>query len=604
LAKHQEKLKPNNTTSVSPLLAECYQVCFAGRYDMMDDDIDFDISDCLLSPRATYIYHSDGRTPSGFSACLHCKKSLSAGYKPKFCIANNYCFGTTPNCLLQLTDIELAMITPVKTYGYCFSYTGGVQKQLKGSLSYYKVAKDSIVRSAAHFEALGLNNNVIVLLYGHMTSSQYHNAKKKNKIRTNYILDAIRWLLINNVEWQNLHLSFHDIIARLKNPILVDNTVVDDDGIDAGNNYSVADTETFQVFFPDGTISTMTGGQAKIDDFQELVKEAAINGYDIEYRCSLFKEAVSDYKDNNLINACLLQFPFGRGGMHEEREKSDGTITTDIDISEYIKYLSFQSQPQFHRELFTLILYNMEIKQTMVKTAGWKVRNKADANVLANELTMEDVDDAINATRYARGTSNNSILRGRKLLGSIDTICKTIPHTNEAARRARRDAETLQHHFGCPTFFLTVTPDDDNSYLVQVYSQHIIDNTENISQLSDQVLFERAKERTQLRIRFPGICAYFFEMALDIIIQDVIGWDLKKRKPIEDAEGLFGKVNAFSVSVEEQGRHTLHAHILIWVTELNEKRELLYSPYRHIRRFANSYLTKKVDAVASTKCFF
>ena len=50
------------------------------------------------------------------------------------------------------------MITPVRTFGYCFSYTGGIQKQLKGSLSYYKIKFESIVRSALHFEALGLTN--------------------------------------------------------------------------------------------------------------------------------------------------------------------------------------------------------------------------------------------------------------------------------------------------------------------------------------------------------------------------------------------------------------------------------------------------------------
>ena len=166
------------------------------------------------------------------------------------------------------------------------------------------------------------------------------------------------------------------------------------------------------------------------------------------------KEAVSDYKDNNLINACILQFPYGRGGMHEQRLKSDGSMTSNVNICEYIQYLSYQSQPQFHRELFTLILYNMYMKHMMVKTAGWKVRNKTDANVLANELTIEDVDAAINYTKYACGASmNENVFRGKKLLNGVDAISKAIPHTNEAAKDARRKAECLQHHFGCPTFF-------------------------------------------------------------------------------------------------------------------------------------------------------
>ena len=66
---------------------------------------------------------------------------------------------------------------------------GGVHKQLKGSLSYYKVIFESIIRSALHFEALGLTNTVVVLLYGRFTQEQYNKAKKKNKIRPDYILE-------------------------------------------------------------------------------------------------------------------------------------------------------------------------------------------------------------------------------------------------------------------------------------------------------------------------------------------------------------------------------------------------------------------------------
>ena len=34
------------------------------------------------------------------------------------------------------------------------NYTGGVQKQLKGSLSYYKVNISSIARAVTHFDVL------------------------------------------------------------------------------------------------------------------------------------------------------------------------------------------------------------------------------------------------------------------------------------------------------------------------------------------------------------------------------------------------------------------------------------------------------------------
>ena len=79
---------------------------------------------------------------------------------PRFAIANDYWFGKTPDCLRALSRLELALLSPIKSYGYIFMYTGGAQ--LMGSLSYFKVEHESIARSLTHMEALGLNNDIVV----------------------------------------------------------------------------------------------------------------------------------------------------------------------------------------------------------------------------------------------------------------------------------------------------------------------------------------------------------------------------------------------------------------------------------------------------------
>jgi hypothetical protein len=71
-----------------------------------------------------------------------------------------------------LTDVELAVLTPVKTHGYCFTYKGGKRKKLEGSLSYFKVDMNSIARSVAHFDVLGMHQDIVIMLYGNMTPEQ------------------------------------------------------------------------------------------------------------------------------------------------------------------------------------------------------------------------------------------------------------------------------------------------------------------------------------------------------------------------------------------------------------------------------------------------
>ncbi len=91
---------------------------------------------------------------------------------PKYAITNNYCVGSPQECLLLLTDVELAVLTPVKTHGYCFTYKGGKRKKLEGSLSYFKVDMNSIARSVAHFDVLGMHQDIVIMLYGNMTPEQ------------------------------------------------------------------------------------------------------------------------------------------------------------------------------------------------------------------------------------------------------------------------------------------------------------------------------------------------------------------------------------------------------------------------------------------------
>jgi hypothetical protein len=203
-----------------------------------------------------------------------------------------------------------------------------------------------------------------------------------------------------------------DVAQRLRNPTLVDYTRV----IEGGDS-NIESTESYQVFFPDSSVDVYTGGQDKVDEFRELVQKATEAGYRIEMQADVMRTAVSDYKENNLVNACLLQYPFGHGGLHENRIV-DGDFHKEIDLLSYVSHLSRISQSHFHHELFVLILYNMKMKLNMVRSASWRVRNNATAEMLATELCEEDIEIAI--TRRRSGHTMNG--RGDQYLTGLDAI--------------------------------------------------------------------------------------------------------------------------------------------------------------------------------------
>ena len=112
-------------------------------------------------------------------------------------------------------------------------------------------------------------------------------------------------------------------------------------------------------FFP-----KLTGGQENINKFKDLVAENVQNGYNLEFHHNVEKPVCFDYMENNFVNACILQFPYGRGGFDELRKKPDGSfVTLSIDIGKYIEHISYISIKYFQYELFILQLYNTIMKQ-------------------------------------------------------------------------------------------------------------------------------------------------------------------------------------------------------------------------------------------------
>jgi hypothetical protein len=226
------------------------------------------------------------------------------------------------------------------------------------------------------------NANIVTLIYGEVTERQFKMAQQNNNLCVRRLYTAIQWLMRNNTEWEKYcTIPFQSIVDSIQNP-----TIVQTCSILPDSDIEIETSETFTVYFPDGSMNTTTGGQSNIGELQDLIQQASKNQHDVAYRCNLLKEAVPDYKDNNFVKSCLLQFPYCRGGIHEERLNEQDKKITTLESEEYADHLSMISQKHFHQGLFTLIVFNLMMKQRMLKTAFFKVRDKFTARMLATLL--------------------------------------------------------------------------------------------------------------------------------------------------------------------------------------------------------------------------
>ena len=560
------------------------------------EDLSF-LSGVALSPRASLYKKKGPRSQWGFSCCQRCHGNITRNPTlPRHAILNKNYVGCAPEVLLDLNEAELAFLSPVKNYGYCFTHTGGSQKLLKGTCTFMRVEKQGIANSIGILEDLGLTNHALVTFTGKMTKGQKKKAKERSTIRTEKIIPALHWLRENNARWKDIDIEKVKQGLKQHEPVVLDRSETVE-----SQNANLEKEELFTVYYPDGATTPTTGGFDQPGIFKEYVQEMAKDGFTVEIQSTLEKKFTKDSDDNILLDACLLQYPHGIGGMEEGRLLHDESITNKSDLFEYFEHVGKLSQNVFQKPMFQLIMCSMISKLRILKNSRLQLRGKTTAENLAKNFDPTDVISCIKQRRINNryGGTNTA----KKYLSSVDACSKALPHTNEAAKAARGNGESMQHHFGMSSVFLTVTFDDENSVLMQVLSDIEVDDGEDSDSLSDVELSERAKRRRAIRLDYPGVAAMNFEVLFNILAEEVIGWDLKRNQPT-DTPGFFGPIYALSFAVEEQGRKTLHGHMSLWIEGYRDiQHQVFFGESDKNKRHAKRILGKYHEHIATTELF-
>ena len=444
-------------------------------------------------------------------------------------------------------------------------------------------------------ESFGLTEHVLVMSTGKMTQSQRKRVKEKTTVRTDKLIEAVEWLCKNHRTWKTV-----DLVAVRKKLEGVEPTLINTSEEVECENANVEEQEVCTCYYPDGAATEASGGFEERGAFKKFVEKMKAQNFNMEFKANLEKKFVKERDSDQLIGGCLLQFPYGVCGMGEKRRKYDGSFTTYIMVDEYLSHISKLSQPCFQTPMFQLISISMTSRVRLLKQSRLQLRGEVDAQQIAAGFNTSDLSTTIVQRRKLNRSGGTYV--SRRVLDSVDACSRALPHTNEVARKARGIGESMQHVFGTGSIFLTVSFDDDCCYLTQVLSGVEVDDDVNISTLTEEELKERCKERTGMRLEFPGVTALNFEMLLQILVEEVVGWDMRKDKRMQKP-GYFGICEAFSLSIEEQGRKSLHGHMTAWIEGYKELQRMLFFETGMKRTLVERTLHTYFDHVGTTELF-
>jgi hypothetical protein len=115
----------------------------------------------------------------------------------------------------------------------------------------------------------------------------------------------------------------------------------------------------------------------------------------------------------------------------------------------------------------------------------------------------------------------------------------------------RNNVWSLISYTAAPSWFVTLSPADINHPICIYFAD------KNIT-FKPELYFKKADKAYQLVTSNPVAAARFFNMMVKNFIKHVLGFG--KKHP-----GVYGETKAYYGVVEQQGRLTLHLHILIWI---------------------------------------
>ena len=558
---------------------------------------------CLLSQKGI-CYKSSKCVEDMFIICESCNSCLhkKLGVVPQYAIANSFEIGCAPDILNELSDIELAFISEVTVHSHLICYEGGH----KGIRGWHSLVKTNLVSKR---EALGqmdlvnaIPNHLYIVLYGNWTEKQRKKISSLITIRRDKCKAAIDFLLANNRLYKDVSID----LDALKPPVIIDN----------GKPIHSVDTNIeskyeMTVVFPDSTLQEDLAGYENYTKYKEAVEFFKAGGTEAELKLP-DSHYVRDFEDSNFIRAFPKQFPYGIGGPDEICSIRQNNSYGKICICDYIKHIVSLSNPSFQESQFTLVCYNMWVRYKMVQYSYLKLGdenlNEKYASLNSHEVATSVKKKAARAgirvnipekTRPESEVDHQSDVHNRAdvanhFMDDVIACCSSLPHGNGAARNARKDVFSMMCKHGPPDVFFTVSPPDDNSFFIDVYSG-FKEGTQNIRSFSK--FKENAARRKRIPLKYPGLSTLNFERIIEIVKERIIG--ICKNGSYR--EGFFGKPIAWFSGTEEQSRFVLHMHFLIWIHKLPFNRNILTTnkvTEKIIAKHKNS-LIKYADQVSS-----
>ena len=443
-------------TTLKPEVTKQYQI-----------NID-DFKGMLLSPRSR-------KYLDGYATCSVCYSGMQSHMAtkknpPKFSIANGFVIGSFPQEIQftnkdgervtrkidyhELTDILKAMSAPVRPYGAVFAFFGGAQQSIRGNYQYFEMDQNRLGGVMNQLNEADFGEHIYCVLCGRMTPNQKQIVRKRSKVDTQLFIDVITWFI-----QESGHPGYNKISVPkdCPQPCFVEDAETRNNTDDPANVALEANYE---------------GGTFVFSSAQDPSEDTSVYGSTDRFAIAIMNRCAptllasgGTYANNvemNVENILPFAFPFGIGGPKMKRR-------VQVSLESCIQVYMRLSLHQFMEGPTILVMNHIYNRQMSFKSGVMTCRSNVGGVTMGEKFSMLSTE---NFEKIDMENNTNNLDETTKgFLKGVATTCRSMGHTEEAAKFARRCMFAMLDRYGLNSLFLSTTPDDECSFRVRLYSK-------------------------------------------------------------------------------------------------------------------------------------
>jgi Helitron helicase-like domain at N-terminus/PIF1-like helicase len=489
--------------------------------------------------------------------CIGCENSLFTGITPKYALAKGFWLGNIPEQLQDLTFAEKLLIARVRHNRCIVKVSSGMHK-IKCNAIMFDNPTPKIYQSLPP-PIEDLDDVLAFIFTGPCRPTDEDLERTPLLVRRRKVAAALEWLKLNHVDYYDLDISYNNLSKYPKNgtPVVVAYRQME--GNKEPETISAFDNETeegveiankgpcpFVVNGITGERLTTYNTRAVIAKAIKHIKKDKGGVLAISHG----ENPQSIFHNPQLYPMMFPHlFPYGLGGI----SSIDSKFLKVSDAMHKRRLLMYHDKRFQTDAYFPLVAFNHEqIKRTV--TAAHLMTDRHNFNDIVHRLlkvdttVLSELSDKLSKGERAK-PETDAEKACYQLISDLDYVSGHVQGSMTSKKRMKNEIWSMISYLGAPSWFITFAPADIKNPICLYFA----DKKEVFSPKI------RAKDESyRLIAHNPVAGARFFDFIVRLFLKHVLGIDA-------DHDGLFGKVSGYYGTVEQQGRLTLHLHLLLWI---------------------------------------